>query len=76
VNPVFGVTREPPGQVIDKILVFLKASVVHGIRGLGIVSRHMDISGDTKLDRNEFQWGLKENGHVLSSLSSTASSSI
>ena len=66
VNPVFGVTREPPGQVIDKILVVLKARGVHGIRGLGIVFRRMDNSGDRKLDRNEFQWGLKENGHVLS----------
>ena len=66
VNPVFGVTREPPGQVIDKILVVLKARGLHGIRGLGIVFRRMDNSGDRKLDRHEFQWGLKENGHVLS----------
>lgn len=66
VNPVFGVTREPPGQVLDKILVVLKARGAHGIRGLGIVFRRVDNSGDRKLDRNEFQWGLKENGHVLS----------
>ena len=66
VNPVFGVTREPPGQVIDKILVVLKARGVHGIRGLGIIFRRMDNSRDRKLDRHEFQWGLKENGHVLS----------
>jgi Ca2+-binding EF-hand superfamily protein len=26
----------------------------------------MDNSKDRKLDRHEFQWGLKENGHVLS----------
>lgn len=66
VNPVFGVTREPPGQVIDKILVVLKARGIHGIRGLGVVFRRMDNSRDRKLDRHEFQWGLKENGHVLS----------
>ena len=66
VNPVFGVTREPPGQVIDKVLVVLKARGVHGIRGLGIVFRRMDNSRDRKLDRHEFQGGLKENGHVLS----------
>jgi Ca2+-binding EF-hand superfamily protein len=66
VNPVFGVTREPPGQVIDKVLVVLKNRGIHGIRGLGIVFRRMDNSRDRKLDRHEFQWGLKENGHVLS----------
>jgi hypothetical protein len=62
VNSVFGVTREPPGQVIDKILVVLKVRGVRGIRGLEIVFRRIDNSGDRKLDRNEFQ-----NGHVLSS---------
>jgi len=66
VNPVFGVTREAPGQVIDKVLVVLKSRGIHGIRGLGIVFRRMDNSGDRKIDRHEFQWGLKENGHVLS----------
>ena len=66
VNPVFGVTREPPGQVIDKVLVVLKARGLHGIRGLGRVFRRIDNSRDRKLDRHEFQWGLKENGHVLS----------
>jgi Ca2+-binding EF-hand superfamily protein len=27
----------------------------------------MDNSKNRKLDRNEFMWGLKENGHILSS---------
>ena len=38
----------------------------HGIRGLGIVFRRMDNSGNRKLDRHEFEWGIKENGHNLS----------
>ena len=66
VNPVFGVTREPPNQVLSKILETLKARGAHGIRGLGIVLRRMDNNGDKKMDRNEFMWGLRENGHTLS----------
>ena len=66
VNPVFGVTREPPNQVLQKILDTLKARGAHGIRGLGIVFRRMDNNGDRKMDRNEFMWGLRENGHTLS----------
>jgi len=44
----------------------LKARGANGIRGLGIVFRRMDNSGDKKMDRNEFMWGLRENGHSLS----------
>ncbi len=65
VNPVFGVTREPPNQVLDKIKSTLTAKGVHGIRSLGVVFRRMDHSKDHKLDRQEFMWGLRENGHVL-----------
>ena len=66
VNPVFGIKREPPNQVLKKILDVLKARGAHGIRGLGIVFRRMDNNGDRKMDRNEFMWGLRENGHTLS----------
>mmetsp|Transcript_16998 Transcript_16998/g.21504 ORF Transcript_16998/g.21504 Transcript_16998/m.21504 type:complete len:450 (-) Transcript_16998:279-1628(-) len=66
VNPVFGVKREPPNQVLQKILDTLKKRGAHGIRGLGIVFRRMDNNGDRKMDRNEFMWGLRENGHTLS----------
>jgi Ca2+-binding EF-hand superfamily protein len=51
---------------MDKIKATLKARGAHGIRGLGIVFRRMDTSRDKKLDRYEFSWGLKENGHDLS----------
>jgi Ca2+-binding EF-hand superfamily protein len=44
----------------------LKARGANGIRGLGIVFRKMDSTRCGKLDRYEFMWGLKENGHTLS----------
>ena len=66
VNPVFGITREPPNQVLEKIRKTLKARGVHGIRTLGVLFKRMDQNGDKKMDRYEFQWGLKENGHDIS----------
>lgn len=66
VNPSFGASREPPNQVLAKIRDTLNARGAHGIRGLGLVFRRMDNNGDKKFDRNEFMWGLRENGHKLS----------
>jgi Ca2+-binding EF-hand superfamily protein len=66
VNPVFGIEREPPNQILIKVKQMLLSRGGHGIRGLGIVFRRMDNNRDKKLDRYEFQWGLKENGHSLS----------
>lgn len=66
VNPVFGLKREPPNQVLKKVCDELKRRGAHGIRGLGIVFRRMDNNGDRRMDRNEFMWGLRENGHTLS----------
>lgn len=66
VNPSFGLSREPPNQVLAKIRDTLKARGAHGIRGLGLVFRRMDNNGDRKMDRHEFMWGLRENGHNLS----------
>lgn len=66
VNPVFAMEREKPDQVLEKIRTKLKERGAHGIRGIGICFRRMDDSGDRKLDRMEFQWGLKENGHDIS----------
>lgn len=65
VNPVFGIQRDPPNQVLEKIKATLKSRGAHGIRSLGIVFRRIDNSKDRKLDRAEFMWGLRENGHVL-----------
>jgi Ca2+-binding EF-hand superfamily protein len=58
--------REPPNSIIDKVKKTLVARGGHGIRGLGRVFRRMDDGGDRKLDRYEFEWGLKENGHTFS----------
>jgi Ca2+-binding EF-hand superfamily protein len=66
VNPVFGIGREAPNQVLEKVKSTLKSRGANGIRGLGIVFRRIDNSRDRKLDRSEFMWGLKENGHDLS----------
>jgi Ca2+-binding EF-hand superfamily protein len=66
VNPSFGLSREPPNQVLQKIRDTLKARGANGIRGLGLVFRRMDNNGDRKMDRHEFMWGLRENGHNLS----------
>jgi hypothetical protein len=54
VNPVFGIEREPPNQVLEKIKKNLKARGVHGIRGLGMIFKRMDANGDKRLDRYEF----------------------
>ena len=48
---------------MDKVKKVLIKRGGHGIRGLGLIFRRMDNNGDKKLDRYEFQWGLKENGH-------------
>ncbi len=66
VNPVFGIEREKPNAVLKKVKDTLLSRGGHGIRGIGIVFRRMDNNRDKKLDRYEFQWGLKENGHTLS----------
>lgn len=65
VNPVFSQEREKPNQVLDKVKKVLLKRGQHGIRGLGLIFRKMDNNGDKKLDRYEFQWGLKENGHDI-----------
>ena len=64
-NPVFGLSRAPPNQVLDKIKQMMKSRGAHGIRGLALVFRRMDNSGDKKMDRTEFMRCLKENGHNL-----------
>lgn len=54
-----------PMPVLEKIRATLKKRGANGIRGLGRVFRRMDDSGDRKLGRDEFMWGLRENGHNL-----------
>merc|ERR1712060_261089 len=58
VNPVFGVAREPPNQVLKKILDTMKARGAHGIRGLGIVFRRMG-NNDGRISYDEFLRGIR-----------------
>lgn len=65
VNPVFGLTREPPHQVLEKIRSVLRAKGIYGIRELVALFRKFDSNSDSKLDRHEIQWVLKQNGQNL-----------
>eukprot|EP01022_Parablepharisma_sp_SALTPOND_P017028 TRINITY_DN2633_c0_g1_i1.p4 TRINITY_DN2633_c0_g1~~TRINITY_DN2633_c0_g1_i1.p4 ORF type:complete len:412 (-),score=56.34 TRINITY_DN2633_c0_g1_i1:168-1403(-) len=68
VKPKFKVEAEPPNQVLAKIKKTLIERGTTGIRGLGILFRRIDDSGNRKIDRHEFSWAMKENGHCLSPL--------
>jgi len=68
VKPKFKVEAEPPNQVLAKVKKTLVERGAHGIRGLGLLFRRIDKSGNKKIDRHEFTWAMKENGHSLSSL--------
>lgn len=65
VNPVFGLTREPPHQVLEKIRSVLRSKGIYGIRELVALFRKFDSNSDSKLDRHEIQWVLKQNGQNL-----------
>ena len=54
-----------PNSVLKQVKDELIRRGAHGIRGCGIIFRRMDDNGDKHLDKYEFQWGLRENGHVL-----------
>jgi len=68
VKPKFKVEAEPPNQVLAKVRKTLIERGTLGIRGLGILFRKIDQSGNKKVDRHEFCWAMKENGHILSQL--------
>ena len=66
VNPVFALSREPPHTVIDKIRCTLKAKGIYGVRALITLFKKFDTNSDSRLDRHEIQWVLKQNGQNLS----------
>lgn len=66
VNPVFGVTRSPPHAVLSKVRTVLKDKQGNGADQLMHTFYRMDKNGSGKLDRHEFAWALKDNGHTLS----------
>jgi Ca2+-binding EF-hand superfamily protein len=65
VNPVFGVEREPPFAVLDKVRTVLRNKTGNGVDQLLHTFYRMDKNGSGKLDRHEFAWALKDNGHTL-----------
>lgn len=66
VNPVFGLTREAPHQVLEKIRAVLREKGIYGVRALVAMFRRFDTNNDSRLDRHEVQWVLKQNGQNLS----------
>lgn len=66
VNPVFGMQREVPHQVIDKVKAKVAARPGYAMATFRHIFNKMDKNGDARLDRHEVQWGLREDGHVLS----------
>jgi len=59
VNPVFGVVRDPPHQILNKILSYLKAQGDSGVRTLSQLFKRIDKDGNGVLDRPEVQWVLR-----------------
>lgn len=66
INPVFKLAREPPADVLGKVQGEILKRGEFGARGLAIVLRRTDKHKNGILDRAEFAWALKENGHYLS----------
>jgi len=65
VKPSFKLEPNPPTQVLNKIRKLLKEKGDYGIKDLEKLFKKADASGSKKLDRHEFAWILKENGHRL-----------
>lgn len=65
VNPVFGANREPPHQILDKILASLQSQGEGGVRVLSQLFVKMDKNGNGVLDRHEVQWVLRQLGMKL-----------
>ena len=67
-NSQFTSARDVPYAVLDKIKKELLRKGINGIRSLSLVMKRMDLNDSGDLDRQEFEWGLRENGHQLSGL--------
>eukprot|EP00826_Nyctotherus_ovalis_P045225 TRINITY_DN4978_c0_g1_i13.p1 TRINITY_DN4978_c0_g1~~TRINITY_DN4978_c0_g1_i13.p1 ORF type:complete len:184 (-),score=66.12 TRINITY_DN4978_c0_g1_i13:345-896(-) len=65
VKPSFKLEPDPPKQVLMKIRRLLKEKGDNEVRELVRLFKKADASGNKKLDRHEFAWILKENGHRL-----------
>jgi hypothetical protein len=63
---VFGLKRDPPTQILDKILSHLASKGDDGVRSLSTLFIKVDRNGSGTLDRHEVQWVLREEGLKLS----------
>jgi len=68
VKPTFKLESDPPLQTLRKILNTLILRGYHGIRSLNLLFKKLDKNKNHKLDKYEFVWGLRENGHMISEM--------
>lgn len=61
----FNGRREPPNSIIDKVRKELLKRGLNGVRGLGLVFKRLDSNRNGTLSKNEFDWALRDNGHLL-----------
>lgn len=64
----FASAREVPFAILDKIKKELLKKGLTGVRNLNLIFQRTDMNKSGGLDRQEFEWGLRENGHQLSGL--------
>ncbi len=64
-NPVFSILQAPPKEVLAKIKSTVEARGSHGVEALENCFKRADKNCNDYLDRHEFTWALKENGHAL-----------
>lgn len=68
VNPKFKVEAGPPLQVLGKIQKNLLEKGSYGIRELSTLFMTIDAHNNRRINKHDFSWAMKENGHALSSL--------
>jgi len=68
VKPTFKLESDPPLQTLRKILNTLILRGYNGIRSLNLLFKKLDKNKNHKLDKYEFVWGLRENGHMISEM--------
>jgi len=64
-NPVYTILLSEPTDVIKKIREACRARGITGLDKLEKLFKEADLNGNNFLDRDEFRWALKENGHSL-----------
>ena len=68
IPPKFKLEADAPKDVIEKIKKVLLSNGPNGVHEIGELFRKFDASGNKKINRREFKWLLRENGHRLCEL--------